>query len=383
MKKNKNLCKIRIKGLNQERILSKLCLNYSIYNLVRIEKAVSELEIAIYSSKQVINFLKSEGFEVEVISKQGVLLNLKRFFLNYGVVCAIVACLITYLTQYNFIWQIKVYGTEYIKTTEIVEYINDNFSNYKNNIKTETIEIGLKDKFDRISSVSVAIVGQSLVVNINEAIIPDEMQSEFSPIYAEVDCMIKEIELIQGTIAVKQGQVVQKGDVLVYPYIIDAEGKRRDVNPKANITAEVWLIGKSEHSDGYYNTYRTGKVVEKSCITLFGLKIYENNQNCNFENFEIVKSSKFLSRSNILPLKIEKEIFYELKTELIEKSFEDVKNQKIEEAKQKALISLREYDIIKSEDINICSGAGVSIVEYVISAERKIGVKYEDLHTEG
>ena len=380
MKKVKNLCKIRVKGLNIERILSKLCLNFNIFNIERKEKTICEFEVYSKSLKNVLSFLNNQNIEVEILSKEGLLEKLKSLYKNWGIVSAIILCLIVYIIQYNFVWQIKVYGIENIDEYEIVEYINDNFSKNKTNINTEQMEIQLKNKFDRISSVSVAIVGQSLIININEAILPNEMQTEFSPIYSNVDCKITKIELIQGTLAVKVGEIVKEGDILVYPYILDAEGEKRAVFPEANIIAEVWLIGESEHSEGYYITRRTGEVIQNSYITMFGLKIYENSQMCDFNNYEVIKSISFLSKRNVLPIKIETEIYYELETILIEQPFEIVKTQKIEEARQKALISLQEYDIIKQEYSNISSGAGISIVEYVITVERNIGVKNESLH---
>ena len=115
---------------------------------------------------------------------------------------------------------------------------------------------------------------------------------------------------------------------------------------------------------------------------MFGLEIYNNSKVCEFETFESETSSQYLSENQALPLIYEKTVYYETKTELVEQAFEEVKTQKIEEAKQKALIYFQEYDIIKSEDINISSGVGFTSVDVVITVERKIGVNYENLHKE-
>ena len=382
MKKLKNLSRVRIKGLNQERTLSKISKKFKLFNLTRVEKSLSELEVKNNDLKKVKAQFVSEGFEVEVLSSNGIIHFFKKFFKNYGVIAAIIISFAFYLFQFGFIWQVKVYGTEKIDSKEVVEYINQNFSKNKRQIKTDNIEISLKENFARISMVSVAIVGQSLVVNVHETIYPVEMEGQFSPIYAEVDCKVTSIELIQGTLAVKAGDIVQKGEVLVHPYIIDAEGQTREVNPQAIIKADVWLIASETHYDSYYKTYRTGESIESSRITLFGLEIYNNSKVCEFETFESETSSQYLSENQALPLIYEKTVYYETKTELVEQAFEEVKTQKIEEAKQKALLYFQEYDIIKSEDINISSGVGFTSVDVVITVERKIGVNYENLHKE-
>ena len=383
MHKIKNLSKVRIKGLNQERTISKIAKESNLYNLNRIEKSISEFEVKNSDLKKVRNQLQSQGFEVEILSNNGFSPFLKRFCGNLGVLIAIVLSFVTYILQFGIIWQVKVFGTEVLNNNEITSYISQNFSKFKGEIDTKQVETSLKENFKRISSVSVSIQGQSMVININESFYPPEMEGNFSAIYSDVDCKIVDVDLIQGTLAVAKGDIVQKGDILVYPYIIDSQGEKRDVKPEASIKAEVWLIGEIEHSDSYYQTYRTGKVLECNVISLFGLNIYSNTPKCEFESFECEESQDYLSKNNVLPLVLHKKIYFETKTELIEKSFEEVKEQKLQEAKQKALIYFEDCDIIKNEDINIISLAGVTQVEYIITVERNIGVTYEDLHEEG
>lgn len=379
MKKFKNLSKVRIKGLNQERTISQIAKESNLYNFNRVEKSVSEFEVKNSELKRVKKQLVSQGFEVEILSKNGISLFFKRFSKNFGVIIGIVLAFAIYILQFGIIWQVKVYGTEVLANQEISSFISQNFSKFKGSLSTKEVEIALKEKFKRISSVSVSIQGQTLIVNINESFYPPEMEGNFSAIYSEVDCKIIDINLVQGTLAISKGDIVQKGEVLVYPYIIDSQGEKRDVKPEANILAQTWLVGEVEHSDSYYQTYRTGNVVEDNVITLFGLDIYSNNQKCEFASFECEESVDYLSKNNVLPLILHKITYYETKTELVEKSFEEVSEQKIQEAKQKALIYFKDCDIIKNEDINIKSLAGVTEVEYVITVERDIGVTYEDL----
>lgn len=383
MKKMRNLSKIRIKGLNQERAISKICKERKIYNLNRIEKSVSEFEVKVCDLKKVKGQLVSEGFEVEVLSSHGVSVIFKKFLSCYGILIGLFLVVLFYILQFGLIWQVKIYGTEKLDSEVIQEYIDENFSKFKKNISTEDIEISLKENFKRISAVSVSVVGQSLVVNIHETFYPVEMEGDFSPIYAEEDCKIIDITLVQGTLAVDEGDVVRKGDVLVYPYVIDSQGQQREVKAEARIKAEVWLIGESEHSEGYYKTYRTGKSLETHEIKLFGLNIYTKTKECEFASFELEESHVYLSKFNILPLVLDKKVYYETKTEFVEKSFEEVKDEKIQEAKQKALISFKEYDIIKNEVVNVNSGAGLHNISYIITVEREVGVDYEDLYQEG
>lgn len=379
MKKFKNLSKIRVKGLNQERAISKLSKDVKIYNIDRIDKSQSEFEVDIASLKKVKSSLISDGLEVEILSKKGFFYSCKNFFKNVGIISAIVLIFVIYLCQFHLIWKIDVYGTEVIDKKQITQYIKDNFSLNKNSLDTKEVELSIKENFKRISSVSVATVGQTLIVNIHESYIPSELDSQFSPIYSNFDCKIEKINLIQGTLAVNVGDIVQNGDVLVYPYIFDSQGQKRDVYPDAEITASVWLVGSADHYEEYYETYRTGNFIQNQIVTLYGLAIYSNTKEVTYKQYEEVKSEEYISKNNILPLKLQKTYYYETENRFVAVPFEEVKDKKIEEAKQNSLIYLQEYDIIKDENANITSNVGAYHVNYVITVERKIGARYEDL----
>ncbi len=374
MKKIESKVRYEIKGLNQERAFNKLTKEVTILTLERKDKHVSVLEVSPKDAKKTKKFLRNNNFEILSEKSQGPYLWRKRFLSCYGLIAGLVLTVACYIAQTNIIWQIRVYGNEKLPTNEITAFIQENMkSRFISNFNTKQMEIKLKDNFDRISSVSVAIIGQSVVVNVHESLLPDEMTTIYQPLVSEYDCMITSIELIQGTLSVKEGQVIRKGQELVKPYIIDSQGQKRDVKPMAKIEADVWISGQSEHKESYYKRYRTGKKVEQSNISLFGLVIYSNNAEMKFSEYELVEQSQNLNKNLLLPFKINKKIYYETKTELIEKSFSEVEKEKTLEAKEKALHSIEECEIIKAENVTIKGGAGVYLVTYTITVSREIG----------
>lgn len=382
MKKH-NFCQNRvkfcIKGLNQERNLNEISKKYAIYNIDRKDGKTCEFEVDASYAKIVKNQLKSAGFEVKKVEHRGWIKYASYAAKSYGIITGLLLCFLFYALQFGRVWKIDVNGTKTLQQNAVSSYIEQNFSLNKSQINTKEIEKALKQHFFQVSSVSVAIIGQSLVVNIYEQDIPEELKGEFSPIYSDFDGRITQINLIQGTAAVKIGQIVQKGDVLINPYIIDSQGAMRDVKPQADIYADIWLSGSSEHNESYLHTFRTGKNIVCDTITLFGLQIYSNAHEIPYLSYECENFEFFLTKNNILPLILNKNIYYELETQLVEVPFEDVKQQKIEEAKQNALIYFSDYDIIKDEQVVISGGAGVYSVTYLITVSKKIGVTYENL----
>lgn len=377
--KLKKRTKIKIIGLNQERIINDVSKNYYLYNINRIEKNLTELEVENKDYQKVKGLFCAAGLKVEHVYSKGFLPFFVISIKSYGVIFAIMLSILVYIFQFQNIWQIKVFGNEKVESSQIISFVGQNFSLNKSKIDEKAIENALKEQFFDISSISVAIVGQSLIINIYEKNIPEELQGQFLPICSNFDGRITKLNLIQGTLAVKVNQIVQKGDVLVYPYIIDSQGEKRDIKAEAEIYADVWILGEAMHSESFYQTSRTGQAFEVNKILIFGMPIYSSQAEVPFADFQLESKTIALSKNNILPLLLQKDVYYQTETTLVEKPFEEVKADKIEEAKQKALTYLLDYDIIKNEDIIVNCNAGIYYIKYLITVNRMIGEQDGDI----
>ena len=370
----KNRCKITIKGLNQERALNILIKKLNIYNYKRESDKISNFEVDYKDRKLAKKLLIGQNLEVLSFSNHGLVYRLKKLLTSYGIISGLILSVLGYIVQYNFIFSVKVFGFEKQGNKQVERFVQGSLSTrLKSQIDTKKLENNIRNRFGNISSVSVAIIGQSLVINLNEAQIPEEMQTAFSPLISEYDAMIKSINLVQGTLAIDEGDVVKKGDVLVYPYIIDSQGEKREVKPKAEIVADVWMSGDEICYDYSIKKERTGKKVELNEIFLNSLLIHSNNKQISFDQFECDVQWKELSRNNILPLKLKTTTYYEV--QLIERKtdFLSIKDDLIENARKKALIFLNENEIIKEESYTIKEGSGWHQISYVITASRNIG----------
>lgn len=263
MKKSRTV--VKIKGLNQERVINTISKKMNVYNIKRQSHNVCKFEVDYDKKKELFSILNSFNLEILHVSAQGLKWKLRRFFTSYGIILALLVCSICYTLQYGYILKIDVVGNESIDRREIVRFVDKVLpSRQKKNIDSHSLQQSLVENFEEISSVSVAIVGQTLVININEAVLPDELQTENSAIVSQFDGLITDIQLVQGTLAVDVGEIVKKGDVLVYPYIIDSQGEQREVYPKADIWADVWISGKETHYDYKITTQRTGEKIVRN-----------------------------------------------------------------------------------------------------------------------
>lgn len=370
--KNKTIFKI--KGLNQERSFNNISKTVSIYNIKKEDDGTSQFEVDYKDAKKTKKFLEQQGFQILSVTNHGILFKFKNLFTRYGIVAGLIFCLLFYLLQYNFILQVKVLGQPSEIQSLIKEYVVDNLnSNFKYNIDTKEIENSIKAEFDQVSSVSVAIYGQTLLINYNPSTIPEEMRGEFDPIVSEYDGMITDIELVSGTLNVKVGDIVQKGDVLVYPYIIDTDGETRQVTPSAKITANVWFSETITHYDYRLETKRTGKKIVSSFVKLGDLVIYSHDRENNFQEYEVESYSQPLTKNLLLPFTLEKIVYYQTQTDEIIEPFEEVQEEVIEKAREKTLIFLDKNAIIIDENYIIKDAGSVHNVIYTITTSITFG----------
>lgn len=371
MKKSRT--RLRVKGLNQERAINNVVKNVKIFNFSRHKHDESDFEVEFGKSKLTKKLLEEEGLNVEIISHHGLASKLKDGIKRYGIIAALVICSLFYCLQYNFVLKIDVFGIDDEGQSRISQFVDENLSSrYKGKINTKKLEVLIKDNFEEISSVSIAIVGQSLIVNLNEAVLPDEMK-EGNEIVSKFDGLITDINLVQGTLAVDVGDIVKKGDVLVYPYIIDSQGEQREVTPKADIFADVWLSESETFYDFYITTERTGKSFTMSEIYIGKLLLYSNSSQLPFTQYEQQSSIKAISKNNIFPLYRKKTTFYETVTKEVRQDFDEMKDKIVEKAREKTLIFLQENEIIKEENYTLQEGGGIHQIDYIITVNRNIG----------
>ena len=370
----KNRTKLKVKGLNQERALNNISKTVNIYNFKRNEQNLSEFEVNFKDSKNIKTLLEKEGLEILTIKNGGFLHNLFEIFKRLGVIIGLAFVVLFYIIQYNFVLKIEVWGESSAECQQVKAFVQDNLqSNFKNNISIEDLEILVRNNFDFVSSVSIAIVGQSLIVNLNPSVLPDEMEGQFKPIVSDYDGLITEINLIQGTLNCQVGDIVQKGDVLIMPYVTDSDGTVYDVEPRADIIADVWIESSISHYDYKIVQSRTGNIITTSQVLLGNLVIYDNSSEIAFTDYESESYTEVLTKNLILPLYLKKTIYYEIETKEIFQPFEDVKETIIQEERQKALIFFDKNDIIINENVTLSESAGCHIVNYTITVSKNIG----------
>lgn len=379
-KKSRNSCiEMEISGYNIERTLNFLCSkNVEFYEVEKYNLKQARIQIKPKDKKFVKQFLAERKIEVESEKYVG-LFKLSNFFkVRYGILIGLFLAISLVIVMSNFMLKIDVIGAENVDAAEIVTMLEENGVSpftHLNSIQTEQVEKLVLQHFDKVSSVSAIKKGCTIVINIKEKVINDEFEDleNISPLLATQNGMITDITLIQGTLLVKVGDIVKVGDPLVAPYTFDSNGKQIPIVPKAKIMADVWLTGKEEHTESYIKKERTGDFVSFRQTTLFGSPIFSNLSECPFENYDIEEKICYLT-DYVIPIKYKEIFYFETKCVIIEKKFEDVKDELFAQAKKNALMQVGGDVDIKNEDCTYAQNGDKWIVTYTVTINKNIAI---------
>lgn len=372
----KNSVTLFTSGYNLERNLNILCnKNIEFLSIEKINSKVAKIEILPLYENEVQVFLKGKNIEITKKKYNGIL-KIQKFLLSrFGILIGLFFVFCFFIIASNYVWNIEIFGNETHSSNEIITILNQNGVNLFDALNDKTnneIEKIVFDNFDEVSMVSVVKKGTTIIINIKERLQNDEYEnSEFSALVANNDGIITNIDLIQGTLLVKVGDVIRAGQDLVAPYIINSSGQQIPMEPKADIYADVWLSGESIHYDMRNIVERTGNKVLERRIEFLGKEIFSNEFKIPYEKYEIEKTETYLTE-NLIPIKYQLINYYEVINKIIEQSFDEVKTEKIDEAKNLAEIRMKEGEDIKSENHIITTACGKTTVSYIIVVSRKI-----------
>ncbi len=259
-----------ISGSYPEKLVNKLILNgINIWGVKSKEGVVYCSSLAVYY-KLIIKIAKRNNVKVKIIKKRGVPFflnkNKKRIGLPIGFICFLLIFKILSL----FIWNIDLYGYESISCNQAKKVMKDigfyegayaNFDSL-NNLQTRAMI-----EFGNVSWITVNVDGSRGEVNISEVTPKGEIKEQ-TPynIKAAVDGQIIRVDAYSGVAAVKSGDAVAKGNLLISGFVeTELSGTHLD-------TADGIVWARTERTESFsipkscqYTAYNPESQIRRSC----------------------------------------------------------------------------------------------------------------------
>lgn len=374
---------IEVEGVFVERFIN-ICKSKGIFLWnVKMKKGVLlYANIGIKDYKNIRTIAKKTGTRIRIMKKCGVPFILNRYKKRKIFVAILLGVIIAIGIMSNFVWNIEITGNENISKEEILlalEEENLKVGTYKGRLNPNLVIQKIRLKRDDIAWMGITIEGTNAKIEIKESTIAPNIisQNEYCNIIADKEGIITKISAQNGMAAVKVGDIVKKGDVLVNGYL---EGKYtgiRYVHAIADIEAKVWYSKKEKIYLTQQVPTHTGGTEEKYSMVINNFKINFYKTLSNFENYDTINESKRLKLFSNFYLPIEiikttnkeyemKEITY-TEVEVIE-----IWKTKIEEELKKQIDN---QENIINEQINTYVNDGYIEIEVIYEVLETIGVE--------
>ena len=214
----------------------------------------------------------------------------------------------------------------------------------------------------------VRIEGSTLKVVIQEKINPPQTKSyEYGNLVASKDGEVKRVYTFSGRSAVKTGELVKKGDVVIEG-IDGSEGNEYILPPRGIVIANTFYEKSMNVKIAGTYLERSGRKDSDIYVEIFGKKIYLKKATKDFESYDKIEMSGKLFNKVLYYERVENEIVV-TKEEAIEDSISKLENSLLNDLNRDAKIidKLLEEKIIDEE--NLLVNVVFVVEENIVSEE--------------
>lgn len=335
--------RLRFTGLNTQDILNIASKNgIIIKNAVRTEYAVLEADVYRVHIKKLKKLLGKNKYKITTLKRRGasykITANRKRIFLWMGMLFALAGLFIVFSRT----WSVKVIG--YDQPEKIIEIVkSNNMLTWKNGLtdKIESLQQLISQSDKNILWNSVTINGTVVEVYIKEDTTLKPVEDGQGNIYANKDCVIRNLIVLGGTGKVTNGATVSKGDILIEATQLIGE-EYYPVNAKGKAIASVYYSASETVTLKNTVFNETGNKKTVCQIRFLGMNILAGGKN-EFNNSNVTKEA---INTYGLPIEITRITYSET-----EPSFESVDRETAIKEAETFLISKLKQQIPENAEI--------------------------------
>ena len=326
---------VEIKLLNPERILNIFWnRNINIYKINKKNISTMRLDIDYINYDEVCEVIKGLGGKITIVKRKGTIFWLRSLKGKISLVVGLLVFLGVIFLLSNYIWAIDINVQENISPFEIRQQLKEigiKPGLAKKHIVVEDIEKKLENANNEILWLRVRVEGSTLNVTIEEKINPPtEWSGQYGNLVATEDGEVVKVYTYAGRPAVKQEEMIKKGDVLIEG-IDGKEGQEYIIPPRGMVIANTFHEKTMQLKLTGTRLERSGNKETEYYISLFGKKIYLKKAIKDFKEYDRVEKSGKIFNEVVYYERTEKEI------ELTEEEAEKIAIENLEESLKKDL----------------------------------------------
>ena len=374
---------ILVEGFFTERFIN-TCINKNIFlfNIKRDKSTIIYANVGIFDFKNVVKIAKQSKCRVKIQRKSGLPFLFNRYKKRkiFAIALVSIICVIIYLS--NFIWNIEIVGTDKINQNELIKTINsEGLTIGKLKRKVDLKSIINKIRLDRkdIAWIGIDLKGTNAIVKVVEADAKPEIikEDEYCNIVSDKEASIIKVNAQNGTVLVKEGDVVKKGTPLIAGWMEGKYTGTRYVHAEGSVEAKVWYSHKERIYYKQEEKLRTGNEEKKYTLNINNFEINLYKKLSNFENYDTIKELKKLKLfSNLyLPAGLIISNNYEVVNNNIVYNQDEAKEIGIVKSKEELDKNLKSKEDLLNTYINTYPNEEYIDVEVIYEIKEIIGTK--------
>lgn len=371
--------KIRITGSMPERFIN-LCITEQIL-LWGITKSGDDLIawIGLNDFFRIRPLVLCSRTRIKVLGHRGLPFVVKRMKRRKMMMFGTMLFFILLYTLSSYVWFVDITGLKTAPDPGIRYVAEQNGLKpgaIRDNVNVKAIEREILLNVPEVAWVGINFTGTRAVIEVVEKTIPKQENKAPAHIAAAKDGVITEIIALAGQPAVKNGDTVKKGDLLIKgfapePSTVAADGQtpiinvpRELIRAKGIIKARIWYESYAETELKHTTVTFTGNRQMAVSLKLGGTEVsFNETPEQPFAEFEteIIHKQLPVWRNSEVAVESTIKIYREINTNLEEKSFEQARDEAHTKAIQavqevipeSAQILSRNYEVLKTPEENI------------------------------
>ena len=372
---------IELEGYYIERFIN-TCISKNIFlwGIKRTKSTILFANIGAGDFKQAAKIAKKHGCRIKIKSKSGLPFIVKKYKKRKIFFILLFLVIIGIYTLSKFVWNIEITGNTKVDSNEILSALEEDglkVGVLKSKVDTDEIINKIRYQREDIAWIGIELDGTNAIVKVVEADSKPEIidENDYCNIIATKDAVIEKISAQNGTLMVKEGDTVKKGDVLIAGWMEGKYTGKNYVNANGEVKAKVTYLQSEKIEKKEIKREQTGKNENKYAIKFNNFKINLYKTLSKYEIYDTMYTNKKIKLfSNFyLPIEVIKYTNYEVTETEISYGKEEAKLEGQRRAEEK-LNELIEGEISK-KDVNITEYETYYDVKVTYEVIEQIGTK--------
>lgn len=309
-----------VRGFFLERFLN-LCLKKDIclWDVKYGGENSLEMKMSINGFKKVRGAAYKTRSEVKIKKRAGLPFIIQKYKKRKAFAAGFLIAVILFSALSSFIWRIDVTGNEKVPESVIINRLAElgfKVGTPRFNVDVYRLQNEILKKEKSLSWLWVDIKGTHANVSVKEKVPAPEMADDTVPsnIVASKDGLVTRVVALNGEAAVREGDIVDKGDLLISGIVSLGEAGEKIGSARGEVTARTWYSKDGEFPLEKIEYIRTDKKISKNTVNFFGFDVslyIKDEIPYEFYDKESKTSAFHIGRNFFLPMSHKKDVYYE------------------------------------------------------------------------